>query len=102
MATRSTVGMKIEGDKYLAIYLSYGGYPSHMLDNLPDNYDDILEMIKGGDGPSVNKGVVDRSAPSRPIRYRSKYNWHSDMKKSGCEYYYLWDEEKNEWEYGSM
>ena len=105
MGTRSTVGMKTEDGKYQAIYVHYDGYPEHMLRHLPKNYDGVVNLIESGDGSVVFNGAIDRTASGysdNPEKFETEYGWHSSMKKSWCEWYYCWDEEKNDWTYGRL
>ncbi len=105
MSTRSTVGMKTEDGKFLAIYVHYDGYPEHMLENLPENKEDALDMIMNGDGSSIDQGEVIKTVSNyknSPSVYETQYSWLSNMKESWCEYYYLWDEDTNSWKYGNL
>jgi len=103
MSTRSTVGIK-SGDKFIAIYIHYDGYPEHMLKNLPTNMSDITDMIYQGDGSFLEDGVVFKNAPDYegPTEYHSKFNWLDSKKQNWCEWYYLWDNENEKWEYGQL
>jgi len=103
MSTRSTVGIK-SGNGFMAIYIHYDGYPEHMLANLPNNMSDISDMISQGDGSVIEDGVVIKNVNDYegPKKYHSKFNWLDSMKQSWCEWYYLWDEENEKWEYGRL
>mgnify|MGYP000223930665 FL=1 len=108
MSTRSTIAVKTDQGKILAVYCHWDGYPTHNGRILNEKYnttDKVAKLVGGGDissladsGKSGKLGkpvyYADQGEDWKavePVFFDDAQQWTDYYSESWCEYYYLWN-----------
>lgn len=107
MATRSTIGMRLEDGKVRAVYCHWDGYPEGVGAGLTENYNSkekAEELISLGgfstlmDTIEETKAGAYNTASDSPRTFDSVTDWVQNF-NAGEEYYYLWNPDLKCWTY---
>jgi|TARA_B110000238_G_scaffold162210_1_gene176444 hypothetical protein len=108
MSTRSTIAVKTDEGKFLAVYCHWDGYPTHngvILNEKYNTTDKVAKLVAGGDMSSLADSgksgklknpvyYADRGeawSDVEPVFFDTAQQWTDYYSDSWCEYYYLWN-----------
>lgn len=94
MATRSRIGVVLPSGSILSAYHHWGGYPEGLgvkLKKSYTNFEDILNLISGGDMSTIGEPYSNRGEDCPPRLDCNSFVYTSDSE----EYSYLWED--NAW-----
>ncbi len=106
MATRSTIGMQVEGG-IRAVYCHWDGYPEGVGETLKSCYKDafsVTNLLDRGDlsaldnTPETSTAYADRGEELKIHTFKTVDEWIDWANASGCEYSYLFENDAWNWE----
>lgn len=110
MATRSTIGMRVE-DGIRAVYCHWDGYPDEdggVGNTLKASYTDavsVANLLDRGDlsalaaTPEASLAYADRGEELKVHTFKSVEAWIDWANNCGCEYSYLFENDSWNWEH---